>query len=74
MKFKNVKPGDIIKTKIENDKSKIKFDEFNENRWKVLKIYNHVVLAQSIKCPKIKRCFSYGDLVMLGIEMQYVSR
>ena len=74
MKFKYVKPGDIIKTKIENDKSKVKFDEFKDDRWRVLKIYRHVVLAQSVRCPKIRRCFSYGDLVMLGIEMQYVSR
>ena len=74
MKFKNVKPGDIIRIKIDRDNRKTKFDEFEEERWRVLKIYKHVVLAQSIKCPKIKRCFSYGDLVMLGVEMQYVSK
>lgn len=74
MKIRNVKPGDIIKTKIENDRSKMKFDEFKENRWKVLKVYKHIVLTQSMKCPQIKRSFSYGDLVMLGLEMQYISR
>lgn len=74
MKFKNVKPGDIIKVKLEEDKSNMKFQTFKDAQWKVLKIYKHVVLAQSVRCPKIRRCFSYGDLVMLGIEMQYVSR
>lgn len=74
MKIKNVKPGDIIRTKIESDKSKTKFDEFKEERWRVLKIYKHVVLAESVKCPQIKRSFSYGDLVMLGLEMQYISK
>ena len=74
MKFKNVKPGYIIKTKLEEDKSNEKFQTFKDAQWKVLKVYRHVVLAQSVKCPKIRRCFSYGDLVMLGIETQYISR
>lgn len=74
MKFKNVKPGDIIKVKLEEDKSNMKFQTFKDAQWKILKVYRHVVLAQSVKCPKIRRCFSYGDLVMLGIEAQYVGR
>ena len=74
MKFKNVKPGDIIRTKVEEDKSNMKFQTFKDAQWKVLKIYRHVVLAESVKCPKIRRCFSYGDLVMLGIETQYIIR
>ena len=74
MKIKNVKPGDIIKTKVEEDKSNLKFSTFKDEQWRVLKIYKHVVLAESVKCPQIKRSFSYGDLVMLGLEMQYISR
>ena len=74
MKIKNVKPGDIIKTKTENEKSKSKFEEFKEDRWKVIQIYKHNVLAQSVRFPEIRRSFSYGDLVMLGLETQYISR
>ena len=74
MKIKNVKPGDIIRLKIANDNRKTKFDEFKEDRWRVLKIYKHVALAESIKCPQIRRSFSYGDLVMLGLESQYIER
>lgn len=74
MKIKNVKPGDIIKTKVEEDKNNLKFSTFKDEQWRVLKIYKHIVLAESVKCPQIKRSFSYGDLVMLGLEMQYISR
>lgn len=73
MKFKNVKPGDIIRVKLEKSKKDQNNQIFNDEQWKVVKIYNHVVLTHSVKIPEIRRCFSYGDLVVLGIESKYVS-
>ena len=67
MKIKNVKPGHIINLKLIN-KDKDNFHDFNEEQWKVVKIYEHHVLTHSVKCPQIRRCFSYGDLVVLGLE------
>lgn len=72
MKIKNVKPGDIIKIKISTNKPDLKFSNFQDDKWEVVKIYPHLVLAKSVKCPKIRRCFSYGDLVKLGLEMQII--
>lgn len=74
MKFKNVKVGDIIKIKIRPNRNEDNFRIFNDEQWKVIKIYEHIVTAQSVKCPAIRRSFSYGDLVVLGIEGQYMSR
>ena len=67
MKFKYTKPGNIIRTKTKKEDN-AGFQDFHDERWKVVEVYSHVVLARSVKCPAIRRCFSYGDLVVLGIE------
>ena len=71
MRIKNLKPGDVIN--IEKPKrgcsAKGKEAEFYfDNKWIVVKIYRNIVLTRSKKIPQIRRCFSFGDLVMLGIE------
>lgn len=71
MRIKNVKPGDIIRYKTHVEKN-LKFSDFYEEEWKVVKVYKHLVLTRSVKCNKIKRCFSYGDLVILGLEAQTI--
>lgn len=73
MKIKNVKPGDIIRIKIDTRKPELKFSNYHDENWKVVEIYPHLVLTRSVKCPKIRRCFSYGDLVKLGLEMQMLN-
>lgn len=72
MKIKNVKSGDIIRIKIDTRKPELKFSNYQDENWEVIKIYPHLVLTRSVKCNKIKRCFSYGDLVKLGLELQII--
>jgi len=67
--FENVKPGDIIKLSKAQTKEETSNEKtFHDERWKVLKVYRNVVLAQSVRVPQIRRSFSRGDLVMMGIE------
>jgi len=68
MKIKSVKPGDILTVKRES-KNKDK-DIFFDNKWKVIKVYRNHVLARSMKVPQIRRCFCYGELIMMKAEMQ----
>lgn len=58
MKINKVRIGDIIHNT----------DEDHERRWKVVSVYNNVILTRNAKVPEIKRCFNFGDLVLLGIE------
>lgn len=74
MKIKNVKPGDIIRKKLNKHKNENSFNIFRDEQWKVMKVYENLVLAHSVKCPQIRRCFSYGDLVVLGLEMQHINK
>ena len=69
MKIKHVKPGDVIKVKPHGDiRRDNRFDQFYETRWIVVKVYDHIVLTRSKRCPMIRRCFNAGDLVIMGIE------
>ena len=72
MKIKRVKPGDIIHVK--RTPKKEDYQMFFDNQWKVEKVYENHVLTTSLKTPQIRRCFDYGDLVLLGLELQYVER
>lgn len=71
MKIKNVKPGDVIRIDPKQAKEE-KGDKyiFFDSRWKVVKVYRNFVLTHSVKVPAIRRCFCYGDLIILGIEKQ----
>lgn len=71
MKIKNVKPGDILKLKPKQARAE-KGDKnlYFDNRWEVVKVYRNFVLTHSVKVPEIRRCFCYGDLIMLGVEKQ----
>lgn len=71
MKIKNVKPGDVLK--IRKDR-KDDYEVFFDNHWKVEKVYENHVLTRSVKMPIIRRCFNYGDLVLMGRELQYIER
>lgn len=70
MKIKNVKPGDIINAeKLVEKRGKEKFDNsLMENRWIALKVYRNFVLTKNYRTPQIRRCFSFGDLVIMGVE------
>ena len=71
MKIKNVKPGDILKLKPKQIKAE-KGDKniYFDDRWEVVKVYRNFVLTHSVKVPEIRRCFCYGDLIILGVEKQ----
>lgn len=64
--IKKVKPGDVIKLKKQKDDKSI--ETYYDNTWIVEKIYPFHVLARSARIPQIRRCFCYGELVMLGLE------
>lgn len=71
MRIKNVKPGDIIKLKSEQEKAeKGEKNTYFDSYWKVIKVYRNFALTHSVKTPAIRRCFCYGDLVMMGYEKQ----
>lgn len=70
MRIKNVKPGDIIHQKVFDNQREGKTTDLREENWKVEKVYRNLVLTRSVTCPAIKRCFNYGDLVMLKLESQ----
>lgn len=72
MKIKNVKPGDILTIKKKPKPEDV--EAFFDHHWKVVKIYENHVLAHSIKTPQIRRSFCYGDLVLMGLEIQYIER
>ena len=74
MKIKNIKVGDIINLKSNQKMKENSFGDFQDEQWKVIKIYDHIVLTHSVKIPEIRRCFSFGDLVTLGLGMQYISK
>lgn len=75
MKIKHVKPGDVIKIKLPRDASReLKHGYYMDSRWIVTKVYDHVVLAYSKKCPSVRRCFNIGDLVILKLEGQEMIR
>ena len=65
MKIKNLKLGDII---FISDNERERDGLFFDNQWVVVKVYRKIVLARSVKVPQIRRCFSYGELVVLGFE------
>lgn len=65
--IKNVKPGDILTTKKPGDQREKEL-HFYDTKWKIEKVYEHIVLARSMKCPAIRRSFSVGDLVQMGLE------
>lgn len=57
-----VKPGDrILATVGTEEKDK------NILPWEVEAVYTHMVLASY---GSRRRCFSYGDLIIMGLEMQ----
>ena len=61
---KHVKPGDKIKIKERlHGEENAKYITY-----KVVKVYPHMVLAE--KKNHSRRCFSYGDLVIAGLEKQ----
>ena len=62
-KIKNVTVGQIIKTKEDYDTDK-KLDV--TLKYKVIAIYPFHVLTKN--AIGIKRCFSYGHLVQMGLE------
>lgn len=62
-KIKNVTVGQIIKTKEDYDTDK-KLDV--ARKYKVIAIYPFHVLTKN--ATGIKRCFSYGHLVQMGLE------
>ena len=70
MKIKNVKPGDIIDAdRFIEKRGTGKFENgLTENRWIVTKVYNNFVLAKNYKTQQIRRCFCFGDLVIMGFE------
>lgn len=70
MRIKNVKPGDIIYKKCKE--KELRFSDFYDDKWEVIKVYRNLILTRSMKCNKIKRCFCYGDLVILGLEPQTI--
>lgn len=72
MKIKNVKPGDILTIKERDSKSE-KESQFYDHKWKVEKVYPHHVLTSSVKLPQIRRCFSYGDLVIMHKEHKFLN-
>ena len=57
----HVKKGDIIKAKESDDKNA------RYRKYKVIKVYPYMVL---VEWGKEKRCFSFGDLLMMGLEHQ----
>lgn len=65
--IKNVKPGDIISTRKPREQREKEFN-FYDTKWKVIKVYDHIALARSMKCPAVRRAFSVGDLVQMGLE------
>lgn len=59
-RIKNTKPGDIIMAPIgieEKDNKKLP--------WVVVQVYPRMVLASH---GSRRRCFTYGDLVIMGLE------
>jgi hypothetical protein len=65
MQITNVRKGDVINIPTEGQ-----WCDFKDDKWRVLEVYQHMVLAHSISMPEIRRCFSYGDLILLGLEVQ----
>ena len=64
-KLKYIKPGDIIEYDCsENEKC----SEFVRGKWTVIQVYPFGVLTKKMGKTPIKRMFSYGDLVVLGLE------
>lgn len=65
MQIRNIRKGDVIQTKADGE-----WSEFKDDKWRVLKAYPHMVLTQSIRVPQIRRCFCYGDLIVMNLEWQ----
>ncbi len=64
-KIKNTKVGDIIRVKETNEDDISSWLEY-----KVTEVYSYIVRAKAKRGRK-NRCFSYGDLVKLGMEPQW---
>lgn len=64
-KIKYIKPGDVIDDKCSETEKGI---EFAKGKWKVIQVYPFGVLTEKMGKTPIKRMFSYGDLVVLGLE------
>lgn len=63
-----IKIGDIIKVKMLNQDDGRRLPMTYED-YKVMKFYPHMVLTENTK-TKVKRCFSFGDLIVLGYARQ----
>lgn len=63
-KVKCVKPGD----KIEVPERYSRDEEAKNYTYTVIRVYPFMVLAERKK--HVRRCFSYGDLVVAGLERQ----
>lgn len=59
--IKNTKVGDIISVEEEID------GENQPVKYKVIEVYTYIVRAVR-NSGRIRRCFSYGDLVIMGKE------
>ena len=60
-RVRHVKKGDIIKARDTSEKGT------RYKKYKVIKVYPYMVLAE---WGKQRRCFSFGDLLMMGLEHQ----
>ena len=65
--IRNVKVGDILKIQEENEDGSKKAVSY-----RVTDVYHYMVRALSMN-RNIPRCFSYGDLAMMGLEWQGVA-
>lgn len=68
-RVKNVKVGDIIRARAENYYgNELMIDNPGILNWTVQKVYPYMVYAT---CDGMHKCFSYGDLVVLGLEAKF---
>lgn len=72
MRIKNVKPGDIINPSAIADQRETE-SPLPKGKWKVIEVYEFHVLCINLRYPYIKRSFCLGDLVIMGLESQYVN-